>query len=111
MSPTSWYSILTRAQHSAIAKMRCGVALICLETGRYEGLTGQERICPMCEMDEIEYEIHVMIFCFLYNDIKATLYESTLLIDNDFNTYNNMDKFLFLMDNEGIIRKTAKACH
>ncbi len=94
-----------------MAKMRCGVAPIRLETGRYEGLTEQERICPVCDMDEIESEIHVMIFCPLYNDIRATLYESALLIDNDFNTYSNMDKFLFLMDNEGIIRNSAKACH
>ncbi len=57
-------------------------------------------------MDEIESGIHVMIFCPLYNDIRATLYESALLVDNDFNTYINMNKFLFLMDNEGIIKKT-----
>ncbi len=43
--------------------------------------------------------------------MRATLYESALLIDNDFNSYSNMDKCLFLMDNEGIIRNSAKACH
>ncbi len=53
---------LTRAPHSAVAKMKCGVAPIHLETGRYEGLTEQELICPVCDMDEIESEIHVMIF-------------------------------------------------
>ncbi len=62
-------------------------------------------------MDEIDSEIHVMIVCPLYNDIRATLYESALLINNDFNTYSNMDKFVFLMDNEGIIRNSAKASH
>ncbi len=62
-------------------------------------------------MDEIESEIHVIIVCPLYNDIRATLYESALLIDNDFNTYSNMDNVLFLKDNEGIIRNSAKACH
>ncbi len=59
---------------------------------------------PVCDMDEIESEIHVMIVCPLYNDIRATLYESALLIDNDFNIYSNMDDSLFLIDNEGIIR-------
>ncbi len=56
-------------------------------------------------------EIHVMMFCLLCSDISATHYESALLIDNDFNTYSNMDKFSFLMDNESIIRNSAKACH
>ncbi len=96
---------LTHARCIAMAKMRCGVAPIRLEAGRYEGLTEQERICPVCDMDEIESEIHVMIFCPLYNDIRATLYESALLTDNDFNTYSNLDNVLFLMDNEGIIKK------
>ncbi len=102
---------LTCAQCIAMAKMKCGVAPICLETGRYEGLTEQERICPVCNIDEIESKIHVIIFYPLYNDIRATLYESALLIDNDFNTYSNMDKFLFLIDNEGIIINSAKACY
>ncbi len=102
---------LTCAQRSAMAKMRCGVAPIRLETGKYEGLTEQERICPVCDMNEIESEIHVMNFCPLSNDIRANHYESALLIGNDFNTYSNMHKFLFLMDNEGIIRNSAKACH
>ncbi len=54
-----------------------------------------------------------MHFCciLVYNYIRAILYESALLIDNDFNTYSKMDKFVFLMDNEGIIRNSAKACH
>ncbi len=61
-------------------------------------------------MVEIESEIHVMIFP-LYNDIRATLYDAALIIYNDFNSYSNMNNFVFLMDNEGIIRNSAKACH
>ncbi len=53
----------------------------------------------------------IYFFCPLYNDIRAILYESALLIDNDFNTYSTMDKVVFLMDNEGIIRNSAKVCH
>ncbi len=102
---------LTCAQRSAMAKMRCGVTPICLETGRYKWLTEQERISPLCNMDEIESDIDVMIFIPLYNDIRATLYESALLIDNDFNTYSKMDKYLILIDNEGIIINSAKACY
>ncbi len=65
----------------------------------------------VCDMDEIESEIHIMICCPLYNDIRATLNESALLIDNDFNIYINMDKFVFFIDNKCIIRNSAKACH
>ncbi len=75
-----------------------------IEPGWYEGLTEHERICRVCN------EINVILFCPLYSDIRDTLYESALLLDNDFNTYSNMDTFVFLMDNEGIIRISAKAC-
>ncbi len=43
-------------------------------------------------------EIHVMIVCPLYNDVRGTLYESAMLINNDFNTYSNIENFLFLME-------------
>ncbi len=88
-----------------------GLPLYALKLVDMKELTEQERICPVSDMDEIESEIHVMICCPLYNDIRAILYESVLVIVNDFNSYSNMNFFLFLMDNEGIKRNCAKACH
>ncbi len=54
----------------------------------------------MCNLDEIAAEIQVMIVCPLYNNINATLYDAVLSIDNGFNSDNNMDKYLFLLDKE-----------
>ncbi len=42
--------------------MESGVAPICIKTGRYDGLNEQERICPVCDMHEIESEIYIMIY-------------------------------------------------
>ena len=44
-------SILNFKHRSAIAKFRCGVAPIRLETGRYEHLNVDERICPICKTE------------------------------------------------------------
>ncbi len=63
---------LTPAHYSVMPKMRCGVAPVCLETGRYEGLTEQERLHPVCDINEIESDIHVMIFYTFIIDIRAT---------------------------------------
>ncbi len=79
------YIHLTCAQHSVMDKMRCRVAPVCLETGWYEGLILQERICSAFDMEEIESEIHVMNFCSLHNDIRATLHDAALSLDNDVN--------------------------
>ncbi len=38
------------------------------------------------------------------SNVNAILCDAALLKDNDFNSYSNMDKFLFLVDNEGIIK-------
>ena len=53
-----------------MAKIRCGVAPIRLETGRYEGLPENERLCPVCSLQEIESEVHVITKCSLYDDLR-----------------------------------------
>ena len=52
--------ILGRQQRSALARFRCGTAAIRIETGRYEGLPENERICPVCE-NVVEDEYHVYV--------------------------------------------------
>ncbi len=37
---------INKRQHSASAKFRCGVAPMRLETGRYENLSEEQRLCP-----------------------------------------------------------------
>ena len=39
-------SNMSRGRRSALAKFRCGVAPIRLETGRYENLSVEQRVCP-----------------------------------------------------------------
>ena len=40
--------VSNRKHRSAMAKFRMGVAPIRLETGRYEGLSVEDRLCPLC---------------------------------------------------------------
>ena len=61
---------------SAFAKFRCGVAPIRIETGRYEGLSIEERICPFCS--DIEDEKHVLLDCKVYNDLRTSLLDKAL---------------------------------
>lgn len=51
--------------------MRCWVAPIRLEISCYEELDENERICPICNTNQIESEIHVLS-CPLY-DIRDPL--------------------------------------
>ena len=53
---------LPRKHRSALSKFRSGVAPLRLETGRYEGLEVDQRICPICH-SSVEDEKHVLLHC------------------------------------------------
>ena len=64
--------ILSRGQRSALAKFRCGMAPLKIETGRYSQTPICERICFNCTK-LVEDEIHVLILCLVYQSIRVTL--------------------------------------
>ena len=57
------------------SKIPNGVAPIRLETGRYEGLPVEERVCPLCGV-ETENEQHVLLNCVYYNHIRNELFDT-----------------------------------
>ena len=66
-------TVMPRCHRSALAKFRCGVAPIRVETGRYERLPLNIRLCPFCNA-EIEDELHVLTVCPMYTDFSDELY-------------------------------------
>jgi len=58
---------------SAFAKLRCGVAPINIEIGRYQKVPIAQRLCPFC-VHCIEDEIHIVTNCDLYIDLREALY-------------------------------------
>ena len=77
--------IITQKKYrSAYAKFRCGVAPIKIETCRY-GLNRvpvNERLCETCNL--VEDEIHVLLHCSMYDDIRDTLFADICNIKRDF---------------------------
>ncbi len=98
-----------------MAKIRCGVAPIRLETGRYEGLPENERLYPVCLSQEVESEVHVISKCSLYDDLRSDLFNHANHFKNDFNLkydiLSDIEKFVFIMTNKDISKITAKTCH
>ena len=59
----------------AFAQVRCGVAPLRIETGRYDQgryIPEEERICLICNQG-IENELHLVMNCAYYNDIRQNL--------------------------------------
>ena len=68
---------LPRAQRRALAQLRTRVALLALETGRYQGLTVKERLCFHCkslDMENVDDEKHIILTCPLCDAHRATLF-------------------------------------
>ena len=59
---------------STMAMFRCGVLPLRIETGRYKGEPVEDRICTMCNLNEIESEKHFLLFCPLYKEQRKILY-------------------------------------
>jgi hypothetical protein len=100
---------LTKAQRSALARFRCGVAPIRLETGRFEGLPVEMRLCPLCGL-ETETETHVIIKCNIYDDLRTHLFDAASGVFTDFNNLSDVDKVVFILTNPKLTKFAAKTC-
>ena len=101
--------VLPYKHRSAFAKFRCGVAPLRLETGRYERLDIQLRVCPFCK-NTVEDELHVMTQCPIYEDIRNELYLRASAVDVCFNEKSACDKFVFIFSSSYLVRVAAKSC-
>ena len=97
------------SHRSAFAKFRSGVASLRIETGRFENLRIEERICCFCS-DFIEDEAHVLLNCPFYDDVRENLFNVAKSYNVDFMSFNNEGKIMFLFSNKNMIRICAKTC-
>ena len=100
--------ILPPNHRAAFSKFRCGVAPIRLETGRFEGLPVERRLCPFC--DVVENESHVLLKCKLYTDIRNTLFAKAATIIPNFISLNEEEKIETIFCEKALIRISAKTC-
>ena len=56
---------LKRNERSVLAQFRLGILPIRIETGRFIGERIEDRLCRMCDQNQIENEIHFMFHCSL----------------------------------------------
>lgn len=99
-------SVMSRGRRSALAKFRCGVAPIRLETGRYEHLPVEQRLCPFCEVP-VEDEQHVVLVCPVYNDLRMPLMQAAVNI-NPLLRPNTVEMLHFILSNDEICTLSAK---
>ena len=93
-----------------MAKFRCGIAPINIEIGRYYGISANERFCHFCS-DEVEDEIHVLLYCSMYNCVRDQLFKHAVYINNTCMSLNDSEKLNFIFTNNDITYRCAKTCN
>ena len=103
---------LPRKHKSALAKFRIGVTPIKLETGRYENISVDRRICPICKT-AVECEKHVLQSCNSYEHIRSPLVEKASSLMPECVNLGDEDKLMliYILSNNDIVKLTAKTCY
>lgn len=95
---------MRRDQRRILAKFRgCNLPLS-IETGRYTKPKTplNERLCRYCDKSVIENEIHFLIDCELYSDIRYELFQNAISQNNSFQTMSSGEKLIFLMKSDNL---------
>ena len=88
---------------------RCGIAPIIMEIGRYYGISANKRFFHFCS-DEVEDEIHVLLYSSMYNCVRDQLFKHAVYNNNIFMSLNDSEKNLFIFTNNDITYRCAKTC-
>jgi hypothetical protein len=60
---------LSPIERSYLAQLRLGILPIEVETGRYKSIPLENRICKLCELANVEDEMHILLICPQYTDL------------------------------------------
>ncbi len=91
--------------------LRCGTASLRIETSRYERLPVEQRVCEVCDSDNVEDEMHFLISCNAFTQERTKWFSHVSQFIGNFNGLSLEDKFIVLMSDPSICTFTAKACH
>ena len=103
------FTYIGKSKRSLFSQLRCGILPLTIETGRFnikrDVETGQmrklkpeERLCPFCNNNDIEDEIHFVMICPLYDGIRERQFRCIPEL-NDLDNMTLDDKFAYLMKN------------
>ncbi len=95
-------SNLPKYERSLISQLRLGVLPLRIETGRFTNLEVGDRLCELCDKNQVETEAHFLFECELYSDLRNNM--STAL-NTDFQNLNEPQKFELVFKHPHILGK------
>ena len=96
-----------RSHRSALAQFRSGILPLSVETGRFNNIPLEYRLCIFCDSNHLEDETHFLFHCSFYNNLRIELFTQATSMCLDFPNMSNTEKLYFLMSRD-IVKQTAK---
>lgn len=84
--------------------IRTGTNKLLIERGRWCKKTVMDRVCNNCNLNQVENEVHFLILCPKYEDLRKKLYEKIAQISNQkwiLENYSVRHRFLLLINGTG----------
>ena len=73
---------LAKYERSVLCQLRTGILPLRIETGRYVGEPIERRVCKFCDLGTTEDEIHFIMTCDLYDQIRTEVLGDILRMDD-----------------------------
>ena len=89
-----------RQKRSYVAQLRCGILPLKIETGRFKRLPIEQRICDMCNLNEIEDEKHFICICPSYEIYRIQMYNNIQANCTTFSELTTDEKFVYILKNK-----------
>ena len=97
---------VSKSQRSLCAQLHSGTLPLALETDRFIGISEEDRVCLLCDLEEIESEVHFLFYCPLYDDVRHQLFSKMSSICVNFFWLDDYEK-LELCFSKGIFFLSA----
>ena len=89
-----------------MAQFRFGILPLNIETGHFRNQALEERLCTLCEFNEIEDESHFLFKCSLYDELRSEWVSHIVNKTANFLELDKINKFKVIFDTHHTI--TAK---
>ena len=100
--------IISKRRRSIFAQFRCGILPLKVETGRYNNIPIEHRLCELCESNSIENEMHFLLHCDHYSGQRAVLFEDALKCYPQFMYLTDVEQLTLLMQSQNVLNSTAR---
>ena len=100
---------LLKSHRSVVAKLMCGTSNLEIERGRHKKIPRENRFCILCQNMEVEDEVHFILKCPFYDDLRNPILQLANLQYPNFTELTDLEQLKVIFQSEDLL-KTASFC-